>query len=102
MHLEAELLTHEEIPTQCGMATQEWMATQYDQTSDTCMANRPNTRRRTGLNHLSQDLTRWLPARDNQASGPGTRHVPMLSKKVEDSIDVVLWFSFFYKPFFSL
>jgi len=24
MHLEAELLTHEEIPTQCGMATQEW------------------------------------------------------------------------------
>ena len=28
-----ELLTHEEIPTQCGMATQEWMATQYDQAS---------------------------------------------------------------------
>ena len=44
MHLEAELLTHEEIPTQCGMATQEWMATQYDQASDTCMANRPNMR----------------------------------------------------------
>jgi len=29
MYLEAELLTQEEIPTQCGMATQEWMATQY-------------------------------------------------------------------------
>jgi len=26
------------------MATQEWMATQYDQASDTCMANRPNMR----------------------------------------------------------
>ena len=33
MYLEAELLTHEEIPAQCGMATQEWMATQYDQAS---------------------------------------------------------------------
>ena len=45
MHLEAELLTHEEIPTQFGMATQEeWMATQYDQASDTCMFNRPNLR----------------------------------------------------------
>ena len=44
MYLEAELLTPEEIPTQCGMATQEWMTTQYDQASDTCMANRPNMR----------------------------------------------------------
>jgi len=44
IHLEAELLTHEEIPTQCGMGTQEWMATQYDQASDTCMASRPNMR----------------------------------------------------------
>ena len=26
------------------MATQEWMATQYDQASDTCLANRPNMR----------------------------------------------------------
>jgi len=44
MHLEAELLTHEEIPTQCGMTTQEWMTTQYDEASDTCMANGPNMR----------------------------------------------------------
>ena len=44
MHLEAELLTHEELPTQCGMATQEWMATQYDQASDTCIANRLHMR----------------------------------------------------------
>ena len=36
-------------------------------TDRTCAA----TRRRTGLNHLSQHLTHWLPARDNQASGPG-------------------------------
>jgi len=42
MHLEAELLTKEEIPTQCGMATKEWMATQYNQASDTCMANTLN------------------------------------------------------------
>jgi len=26
------------------MTTQEWMTTQYDQASDTCMANRPNMR----------------------------------------------------------
>jgi len=44
MHPEVELLTHEEIPAQCGMTTQEWMATEQDQTSDTCMANRPNMR----------------------------------------------------------
>jgi len=44
MHLEEELLTHEEIPTQCGKTTQEWMTRQYDQVSDTCMANRPNMR----------------------------------------------------------
>jgi len=30
------------------------------------------TRGRTGLNHFSQHLRHWLPARDNQASGPGT------------------------------
>jgi len=30
------------------------------------------TRRRTGLIHLSEQLRHWLPARDNQASGPGT------------------------------
>jgi len=44
MHLEAELLTHEEITTQCTMATQEWMTTQYNQASDTCMVNRPSMR----------------------------------------------------------
>ena len=33
----------------------------------TCAA----TRRRAGLNHLSQHLRHWRPARDNQASGPG-------------------------------
>ena len=27
------------------------------------------TRRRTGLNHFSQYLTQWFPARDNQTSG---------------------------------
>ena len=42
MHLEAELLTHKGIPTQCGKATQEWMATQHNQASDTCMANGSN------------------------------------------------------------
>ena len=36
-------------------------------TDQTCTA----TRQRTGLNHLSQHLRRWLPALDNQASGPG-------------------------------
>jgi len=35
-------------------------------TDRTCAA----TRRRAGLNHLSQCLRPWLPARDNQASGP--------------------------------
>jgi len=44
MHLEGELMTNEEIPMQCGTTTQEWMATQYDQASDACMANRPNMR----------------------------------------------------------
>jgi len=44
MYLEVELLTHEEIRTQCRMITQEWMTTQYNQASDTCMANRPNIR----------------------------------------------------------
>ena len=41
--------------------TREW------RTDRTCAV----TRRRTGLNHLSQHLTHWLPARDNQTSGPG-------------------------------
>jgi len=36
-------------------------------TDRTCAA----TRRRAGLNHPSQHLRHWLPARDNQASGPG-------------------------------
>jgi len=36
-------------------------------TDRTCAA----TRRRTVLIHLSQHLRHWLPARDNQASGPG-------------------------------
>jgi len=31
------------------------------------------TRRRAGLNHLSQCLRHWLPARDNQASGKGDK-----------------------------
>jgi len=35
-------------------------------TDRTCVA----TRRRTGLNHLSQHLRHWFPARDNQVSGP--------------------------------
>jgi len=30
MHLEAELPTQEEIPMQCGMATQEEMVTHYE------------------------------------------------------------------------
>ena len=75
MHLESELLTHQEIPMQCAMATQEWMATQYDQASDTCMQTDQTcatTQRRTGLHHLSQHLRHWLPVRDNQVSGPGT------------------------------
>ena len=38
-------------------------------TDRTCAA----TRRRAGLNHLSQCLRHWLPARDNQASGPGDK-----------------------------
>jgi len=38
-------------------------------TDRTCAA----TRRCAGLNHLSQYLRHWLPARDNQASGPGDK-----------------------------
>jgi len=38
------------------------------------------TRRRTGLNHLSQHLRHWLPARDNQASGPGPESPSFRSK----------------------
>jgi len=36
------------------------------------------TRRRTGLNHHSQYLRHWLPARDNQASGPGDKPLSSL------------------------
>ena len=39
------------------------------QMDQTCAA----TRRRAGLNHLSQYLRHWLPARDNQASGPSDK-----------------------------
>jgi len=43
---------------------------------DTCMTNGATcaaTRRHAGLNHLSQYLGHWLPARDKQASGPGDK-----------------------------
>ena len=43
---------------------------------DTCMANGLNMRGNptvAGLNHHSQYLRHWLPARDNQASGPGDK-----------------------------
>ena len=42
-------------------------STQAWRTDRTCAA----TRRRAVLNHLSQCASHWLPARDNQASGPG-------------------------------
>jgi len=63
-----------------GTVTQEWMTTTKHltrawRTDRTCAA----TRQRTGLNHISQHLRHWLPARDNQTSGPDN-----------------------YKPFFSL
>ena len=50
---------------------------------DTCMANGLDrtcaaTRRRTGLNHHSQYLRHWFPARDNQASGPGDKPLSSL------------------------
>ena len=47
--------------------------TRYDQAYDTSWRTDrtcATTRRRTGLNHLSQHLRHCLPARDNQASGP--------------------------------
>jgi len=81
MHLEAELLTHEEIPTQCGMTTQEWMATQYDQASDTCMAKRPNMRG----NPTAHRTQPSLPA--SQALAPCARQEGFRAR---------------YKPFFSL
>ena len=39
------------------------------QMDQTCAA----TRRRAGLNHHSQYLRHWIPARDNQALGPGDK-----------------------------
>ena len=44
-------------------------STRACRTDRTCAA----TRRRAGLNNLSQCLSHWLPARDNQASGPGDK-----------------------------
>jgi len=81
MHLEAELLTHEEIPTQCGMAMQEWMTTQYDQASDTCMANGPNMRD----NPTAHSTQPSLPT--SQALVPCARQPGFRAR---------------YKPFFSL
>jgi len=43
---------------------------------DTCMANGPNMRGNPtarGTQRFSQHLRHWLPARDNQASGPGDK-----------------------------
>ena len=51
----------------CG-STRAW------RTDQTCAA----TRRRTGLNHHSQYLRHRLPARDNQASGPGDKPLSSL------------------------
>jgi len=48
-------------PSSSSPQTHAW------RTDQTCAA----TRRRAGLNHHSQCLRHWLPARDNQASGPG-------------------------------
>jgi len=80
MHLETELLTHEEIPTQCGMTTQEWMTTQYDQASDTCMANRPNIRGNPTA-HRTQPSLPASHALAPCARQPGfrTRHMPFFS-----------------------
>jgi len=80
MPLEAKLLTHEEIPTKCGMATQEWMTTQYDQASDKCMANRPNMRG----NPTAHRTQPYLPA--SQALAPCVRQPGFRAR---------------YKPFFS-
>ena len=45
MHLYSiKILRSHMDPISCGMTTQEWMATQYDQTFDTCMANRLHMR----------------------------------------------------------
>jgi len=81
IHLEVELLTHEEISTQSGMTTQKWMATQYDQASDTCMANRPNMRD----NPTAHRTQPSLPA--SQALAPCARQPGFRAR---------------YKPFFSL
>jgi len=81
MHLESELLTHEEIQTQCGITTQKWMTTQYDQASDTCMANGPNMR-----DHPTAHRTQpSLPT--SQALSPCARQPGFRAR---------------FKPFFSL
>ena len=49
-------------------------STRACRTDRTCAA----TRRRAGLNNLSQCLSHWLPARDNQASGPGDKPFSLL------------------------
>jgi len=84
MHLETDLLTHEEIPTQCGMETQEWMATQYDQASDTCMANGQNMRGNLTA-HRTHRTQPSLPS--SQSLVPCARQPGLRAR---------------YKPFFSL
>ena len=84
MHVEAELLTHEEIPTQCGMTTREWMATQHDQASDTCMVNGPNMRG----NPTARRTQPSLPA--SQALAPCARQPGFKARLLHD------------KPFSSL
>jgi len=85
MYLEAELLTHEDIPMQCAMTTQEWMATQYDQASDTCMANRLNMRG----NPTAHRTQPSLPA--SHALAPCARQPGFRARQ-----------ALLYKPFFSL
>ena len=46
------------------------------------------TRRRAGLNHFSQCLWHWLPARDNQASGPGDKPFSSLQNLRSTSQDM--------------
>jgi len=46
------------------------------------------SRRRAGLNHLSQCLWRWLPAQDNQVSGPGDKPFSSLQNLRSTSQDM--------------
>jgi len=78
MHLEVELLSHEEIPTQYGMTTQEWMVTQYDQASDTCMANRLHMRGNLTA-HRTQPSLPASQALASCARQPGFRARPSTS-----------------------